>query len=237
MADVTELKPSKPDKNGDPSAQNETDPATSAPPPQKPGRGRPPGSQPRPPEVRQPAFFDLVAAVPAADWGSRAFMYVYVDEPCCNPKTFGESRYLLKSSAPILDLEGLKQDYGSFKGWMSLNLRKTGKDATDEVDRLSFEIYDPKNPPKIPRGAWANDARNKRWLDLLPPEPPPASAAASSLLEGARFYKDIREELKEEMAPTEPAQTRTSEVLETMKAAKDLFGPAAATGTAAKHPL
>src|ERR1039458_4422539 len=94
-------------------------------------------------------------------------MYVYVDEPCCNPKTFGESRYLLKSSVPILDLEGLKQDYGSFKGWMSLNLRKTGKDATDEVDRLSFEIYDPKNPPKIPRGAWANDARNKRWLDLL----------------------------------------------------------------------
>src|ERR1017187_2299816 len=234
MAEVTELTPSNSGKPSD------------SPPPESPGvttsaprfkAGRPPNGARRPPEARQPQFFEKVASVPKEDWGARAFMYVYVDEPCCNPKTFGESRYLLKSSVPILDLEGLKQDYGSFKGWMSLNLRKTGKAAPDEVNRLSFEIYDPKNPPKIPRGAWANDARNKRWLDLLPPEPPPASAAASSLLEGARFYKDIREELKEEMAPTEPTQTRTSEVLETMKAAKDLFGPAAATGTAAKDPL
>lgn len=222
MAEVTELKPSKPGESGDSGADNEPDQTTSAP---KPGRGRPPNAARRPPEVRQPIFFDRVASVPKEDWGTRAFMYVYVDEPACNPKTFGESRYLLKSSAPILDLEGLKQDYGSFKGWMSLNLRKSGKDATDEVDRLNFEIYDPKHPPKIPRGSWANDARNKRWLDLLPPEPPPASAAASSLLEGARFYKDMRQELKEEIAPAEPQQTRTSEVLETMKAAKELFAP------------
>jgi hypothetical protein len=165
-------------------------------------------------------------------------MYVYADEPVCRAKTFGTTRYILKSSVPILDLEGLKQDYGSFKGWMSLNLRKTGKDATDEVDRLDFEIYDPKYPPKIPRAAWANDDRNARWIALLPPETPPASAAASSLLEGARFYKDMREDLKEELGPTEPQQTRTSEVLETMKAAKDLFAPTATTAaTPAKDPL
>ena len=239
MAEVTELKPSKPGNDGDTTDQNGVDQTTPATAPQKSKGGRPPNGARRPPEARQPAFFDKVASVPREDWGTRAFMYVYVDEPACNPKTFGESRYLLKSSAPILDLEGLKQDYGSFKGWMSLNLRKTGKDATDEVDRLNFEIYDPKYPPKIPRGAWANDARNKRWLDLLPAEAPPASAAASSLLEGARFYKDIREELKEEMTPNEPQQTRTNEVLETMKAAKDLFAPPATVPatTPAKDPL
>jgi len=222
MAEVTELTPKTETESDNPTSKQNA----------KPGRGRPVKGSQRPPEVRQPQFFDSVAAVPQEDWGTRAFMYVYVDEPACNPKTFGESRYLLKSSAPILDLEGLKQDYGSFKGWMSLNLRKTGKDATDEVDRLNFEIYDPKHPPKIPRGSWANDARNKRWLDLLPPEPPPASAAASSLLEGARFYKDIRSELKEEMQPADEPQNSTSEILATMKAAKELFAPAATPATA-----
>ena len=231
MAEVTELKPSKTPNDGDSPAENGTDQTTPAPPTQKFPRGRPPNGARRPPEARQPAFFDKVASVPKEDWGTRAFMYVYVDEPACNPKTFGESRYLLKSSAPILDLEGLKQDYGSFKGWMSLNLRKTGKDATDEVDRLNFEIYDPKHPPKIPRGSWANDARNKRWLDLLPPEAPPASAAASSLIEGARFYKEVRDEVKGEMRPDAPQRSSTSEILDTMIAAKELFAPAANTST------
>jgi hypothetical protein len=151
-------------------------------------------------------------------------MYVYADEPVCNKKTYGETRYILKSSAPILDLEGLKQDYGSFKGWMTLNLRKTGKDQTDEADRLNFEIYDPKYPPKIPRSAWANDDRNKRWADLLPPEPKPVADGTASLIEGARFYKEIRDEVKGEM-PDDQAPNSTRETLETMKLAKELFGP------------
>jgi hypothetical protein len=236
MAEVTELKPPKPGNSGDTPVENGTDQPTPATAPQKSKGGRPPNGARRPPEARQPAFFDKVASVPREDWGTRAFMYVYVDEPACNPKTFGESRYLLKSSAPILDLEGLKQDYGSFKGWMSLNLRKTGKDATDEVDRLNFEIYDPKHPPKIPRGSWANDARNKRWLDLLPPEPPPANAAAASLIEGAKFYKDVRNEVKDEMAPQDQRRSSTSEVLETMLAAKELFGTPTGTTSAAIPP-
>jgi hypothetical protein len=224
MANVTKFTP----QNAEPEAPQPT--VTTV----KKGRfgGKPP--KPKPPikafEGKQPQFFERVNNVPAEDWGTRAFMYVYVDEPVCNPKTWGESRYLLKSSAPIRDLEGLKQDYGSFKGWMSLNLRKTGKDATDEVDRLNFEIYDPKFPPKIPRGAWANDGRNKRWIDLLPPEKP-ESAGAGSMLDAMRMYKEIRSEVKEEVAPEPPVST--NEVLETMRAAKELFAPPNGAPTAA----
>ena len=217
MAMVTEMPPSETGET--PNQTTEIPPESNAPARNKPGRP-PRGSPPRP----EPKFFQRVAAVDPADWGTRAFMYVYMDEPLCNPKTFGATRYLLKSSKPILDLEILKQDYGSFKGWMSLNLRKTGKDQTDEVDRYDFEIYDPRYPPKIPKSAWQNDSRNRRWLDLLPPEKPSPSEAAGTMLEAMKMYKEIRTEVKQEVGPEE-APTRTNDVLETMKAAKELFAP------------
>ena len=170
MANVTEMPPSEAAESEDSAAESAPQETRQKPQQSKHAGGRPQKGQQRAPEPKIPQFFERVASVPKEDWGTRAFMYVYADEPVCSKKTFGETRYLLKSSAPILDFEQLKQDYGSFKGWMSLNLRKTGKDATDEVDRLNFEIYDPKFPPKIPRSAWANDDRNKRWADLLPPK-------------------------------------------------------------------
>jgi hypothetical protein len=204
MANVTEMPPVEESGIEDPATES----TPQAPQPAKPLRGRPPKGQHRPPDARQPQFFDRVASVPKEDWGVRAFMYVYADEPVCQKKTFGETRYILKSSAPILDLEQLKQDYGSFKGWMSLNLRKTGKDATDEVDRLTFEIYDPKHPPKIPRSAWANDDRNKRWADLLPPETPPAPipAGLAEFTGVFRAASELRKEIREEMQPAQPVQ-------------------------------
>lgn len=223
MATVTEMPPAETAEQ--PQLPAETSHETA--PPVKNKGGRPPRGTPQPPD---PKFFDQVAAVAREDWGTRAFMYVYADEPVCNPKTFGTTRYMLKSSKPILDLEMLKQDYGSFKGWMSLNKRKTGKDQTDEVDRFDFEIYDPKFPPKIPKSAWANDPRNKRWLDLLPPEKPPASEAVGTMFEAMKMYKEIRTEVQQESPAATETPTRTSEVLETMKAAKELFAPAAHPG-------
>lgn len=222
MANVTEMPPLETAETADIPSEFSAAPTTPAPQPTKP-KGRPPKGTPRP---DNPPFFDKVAAVPRSDWGTRAYMYVYVDEPFCNPKAFGSTRYLLKSSAPILDLEGLKQDYGSFKGWMTLNCRKTGKDQTDEMDRHEFEIYNIKHPPKIPRSAWANDPRNKRWLDLLPPEKPAASEGATTMIDAMRVYKEIRADVRDEVSKPEEPQTRASEVLETMRAAKDLFAPA-----------
>lgn len=231
MATVTEMPPSETLETPDTPLETQPEPQTPASSGKKPA-GRPKGNRP------EPAFFERVAAVPKGDWGTRAYMYVYADEPVCNPKTFGSTRYMLKSSAPILDLEGLKQDYGSFKGWMTLNLRKTGKDQTDEIDRYEFEIYDPKHPPKIPKSAWANDPRNKKWLDLLPPEKPATSDTAGTMLDAMKVYKEIRNEVKEEIEPAQAPADSTRSTLETMKLAKELFGaPAAAAPAAAPDPL
>ena len=223
MANVTEMPPVDDSEIDNPA----TEPIPQAQPqPSRPSRGRPPKGQHRPPDAQQPQFFDRVASVPKEDWGVRAFMYVYADEPVCNKKTFGETRYILKSSAPILDLERLKQDYGSFKGWMSLNLRKTGKDATDEVDRLNFEIYDPKHPPKIPRSAWANDDRNKRWADLLPPETPPAPipAGLAEFTGVFRAASELRKEIRDEMTPpAAPAETRTDPLTASLTIAREIL--------------
>lgn len=240
MAKVTELNaPKLPETGGIPAEfQDETEPGAAANARKVAGkRGRPFKGAAPPPEQRNPRFFERVANVAKEDWGSRAFMYVYVTEPCCNPKTFGESRYLLKSSTPILDLEGLKQDYGSFKGWMSLNIRKTGKDATDETDRLEFEIYDPKHPPKIPRASWANDKRNARWEALLPPEAPAQNAGAAPFLDSIKVYKEIVNDLRNEREDDPEPVDSTRQTLETMKLAKDLFAPATVAPAPAADPF
>jgi len=233
MANVTEMPPPEAAEIQNSPVETEPAPPTPVPTSRKLPPGRPKaGSPPRP----EPPFFERVASVPKSDWGTRAYMYVYADEPVCNPKTFGSTRYMLKSSVPILDLEGLKQDYGSFKGWMTLNLRKTGKDQTDEIDRFEFEIFDPKHPPKIPKSAWANDPRNKKWADLLPPEPPPQSQAAATFTDAIKVYKEIRDEVKQEVEPEAPVSDRTRDTLETIKLAKDLFAPSNGTATAPPAP-
>ena len=89
-------------------------------------------------------FFARVAAVPQIEWGTRAFMYVYADEPICKAKSFGEKRFLVKSSKPTLDLQQLKEDYGSFAGWMTLNLRKT-----ERMRPMRWTDSTSKSSPKI----------------------------------------------------------------------------------------
>jgi len=205
MANVTEMPTSEAATESDIPAEfqaNEQTPTSTPGPPVKHKGGR--GNK-KPPEL-SPAFFKRVAAIEQADWGTRAFMYLYITEPVCVAKTWGANAYALKSSEAILDLEPIKHQFGSCRGWLSLNTRKTGKDATDQIDRYDFEILDPTCPPKIARGAWANDSRNDRWKALLPPEPPPPNVAAAQLLDSIKVYKEIRDEVKEERAEA-PAQT------------------------------
>lgn len=196
-----------------------------------------PGSRVDP---ENPPFFQKVANIRPDDWGTRAFMYVYCTEPICNLKILGENKYLFRSSKPILDVQEIMEDYGSMKGYITLNLRKTGTDGTDERDRHYFEIYNPKYPPKIPRRAWLSDPRNERWAALLPPEKEPeAAGSANSIAETMRLLTDIRRDVREEIGEPEaqPQSNTTAEMLAMMKASKELFGQPTATAAPAKDPL
>ena len=230
MASVTEMPPSEAVLDGD--LPPEPEPKPGPPLKNKGGKGNK-----KPSGELNPAFFKRVASIPAEDWGTRAFMYLYITEPVCVAKTWGQYSYALKSSEPILDLEPVKQQYGSCKGYLSLNVRKSGKDATDQVDRFDFEILDPTTPPKIARGAWANDQRNDRWKALLPPEKPSASEAASTMLDAMKVYKEIRQEVKEETPAAPEPLDPTRSTLETMKLAKDLFAPKETNAAGALNPL
>jgi hypothetical protein len=143
----------------------------------------------------EPDFFKLVKSVPKEDWGTRAFIYVYVTEPICDLKQSNTKSYLTRSSAPI-DLEQLMTDFGSFKGYMTLNRRKAGDEGADLIDRYDFEIYNPKYPPKIPKEAWAKDPRNRKWEALLAPEAPQPQATGSAA-EMLQLFLNMQEQLSE----------------------------------------
>ena len=209
-----------------------TQPEPTKPPPRNPLKKKtpaiPPGGD----------FFARVNAIPREEWDSqRIYLYLYVLEPLCNLKQSGGKSYLNRYSEPVRDEHQIALEYGSGRYRLMLAYNKVSPDESTEVARHEFEIYNKQYPPTVPKAAWINDARNAKWEALLPKEAPPA-AATSTLIEGARFYKEIRDEVKDEMEPAEVTPNSPREMFETMKAAKDLFAPATTpTATVAKDPL
>ena len=228
MANVTEMPPTEA-----PTAETSgTSAAKIA--PRKTGRPRK-GEEPDP-ETRAKQFFDRAAQIPSEDWGNRAWMYLYIDEPVCDEKQWGKMRYAKKLHQPIFDLEKVKDWYGSCKGWISLNLRKPDAQNTDQIGRHEFEIFDIHCPPKIPKACWTDDPANKKWAALLPPEPKAQTESATSLLDSIKVYKEIRDKVREEREEPEAPMDQTRSTLETMKLAKELFAPSAASSTSAPAP-
>lgn len=246
MAEVTTM-PAKHRKNRPPAAPpSAPEPAEAAPPVENPPDSPPPAAEPeknktgrgRPskdaPQKTDPPFFDLVRAIPKEDWGTRAWLYVYLSEPICEPHTFGKYNYMEKRSTPMLDLQPLADDYGSFKGWMSLNRRKQGAQTGEQIDRYEFTIYNPKYPPKIPKAAWINDPRNKKWADLLPTDPPkpePAQGAADpgklfDVFERMADRVEARYAREEPDPPPDPA-SQFQAVVNTTKEMLAMVGPKA----------
>jgi hypothetical protein len=154
---------------------------------------KPSGPQPK-------TFFARVAEIRREEWGKRAWIYVYCLEPICNLKMSGESKYLVKSSEPILDEDSIMHDYGSGKYRLMLVYRKPGTDQSDQVDQTEIEIYNPKYPSKIPVSAWLNDSRNDRWAALMP-KPAAEKTGQTDLLETLQTFNQIRNDLKEEVKP------------------------------------
>lgn len=154
------------------------------------------------PKPRRPSFFQRAQLIPKADWGTRAFIYVYCLEPICNLKMGGESKYLVRLSEPIADEQALMVDYGSGKYRLQMVNRKAGHDKSDALDTVEIEIYNPKYPPKIPRAVWMNDPRNERWAALLPKETPPAPPTGlGTVTDAFKTFTEIRRDLRDELTP------------------------------------
>jgi hypothetical protein len=141
-------------------------------------------------------------------------------------KQQGGKAYFNRYSAPIRDEHQIAVECGSGRYRLMLAYNRVSAEDSSEMARYEFEIYNPQYPPKVPRAAWINDPRNAKWEALLPKEAP--AGAAGSLVDAMKVYGDIRREVRDEL-DDEPAAptTSTSEVLSTMKLAKELFAPAA----------
>jgi hypothetical protein len=170
------------------------------------GPGRPKKAEP----PRETEFFHQVAAVPQADWGTRVYLYLYQIEPVCDLKKSGGKAYLMRFEEPITDEHRIMVDHGSGKYRFILARNKISPDASNEIARYDFEIYNPQYPPRIPKEAWVPDPRNRRWEALLPKETPPTTATGlSQFTDVLRATTEMRKELREEMQPaqsTQPAQ-------------------------------
>lgn len=216
-------------------AEAALEPETPAEPPKR-GRGAPKKTDP-PIETN---FFQRVASVPLADWGTRVYLYLYQIEPVCDLKQSGGKAYLMRYQEPVRDEHQIMLEQGSGKYRFVLALNKISPANSNELARYDFEIYNPKYPPRIPRAVWVNDPRNRRWEALLPKETEPVAAtAASTIVDAMKMVSDIRRDVRDEMDPGEPQNVQsTSEMVNTFKAMKDILSPAAAApAVAAKDPL
>ena len=206
-------------------------PTEAAPPPPTPSLPPKKTAKDKDGPTADPNFFQRLKSIPMNDWGSRVYLYLYVLEPLCNLKQSGGKSYLNRYSEPVQDEHQIMLEYGSGRYRLMLAQNKVSPEGSNEIARHEFEIMNKNYPPTIPRAAWINDSRNAKWEAMLPKEPQAGSAtAASTIVEAMKMVGDIRRDVREELDPGEPTQTRTSEVLDTMRAAKELFGaPTSAT--------
>ena len=174
--------------------------------PAETAKPEPEAAAPQPRQKRTVTGWDRVRAIPKADWGTRAFIYIYCLEPICDLKGGGEKKYLVKLKQPIFDEDAIMIDYGSGKYRLTLTYRKPAADKQDEIDSWEIEIYNPKYPPKIPETVWMNDPRNARWKALLPSnEPAPPPTPLGSMAETFKVFSDMRKDVREELKPPDGA--------------------------------
>jgi hypothetical protein len=220
---VVEMQPDTPDAETiDPIIEAQAAPPIEAEP--EPARIEITAPETRAGQKRSISFFDRVRKVTKADWGTRAFIYVYCLEPICDLKMGGEKKYLVKLKEPIFDEDSIMIDYGSGKYRLNLVARKPGAAQNDQIDVCEIEIYNPKFPPKIPQSVWINDPRNERWAALIPkPEAPKPDTPMGSITETFKVFSDMRKDVREELKPGTDAASASNPVATALSMAKDLL--------------
>jgi hypothetical protein len=159
-------------------------------------------------------FFDRMAGIEKADWGTRAKVKVYRIEPITDQIRVTGQKYIAIYEEAITE-ERLKQDCGSGRYRLYLTF-KAPTELDKEIDMIELDVLDPHYPPKIPAGAWLDDPRNKKWewARAMIETKEQQQAAGPSLNGLADTLRAVKEIL--------PAPQKASEVLDTIRAVKEM---------------
>lgn len=139
------------------------------------------------------------------DW----VLYLYRLSPITDQTVAGKAVHITKYAEPI-DENRIMHDFGS-GGYRILANRRTETGAWSTAWRAEFDILNMDFPPKVPKGAWMADERNKRWAWAIDKETPaPPATPASDPIQMLQSFETImdrrdarlRESLKES-APKE----------------------------------
>jgi hypothetical protein len=140
--------------------------AVEEPPNPSPQQQTPPRKGKRDPIPAQATFFQRIARVNKADWGTRASIKAYRLEPIIDRLRGSENKYITIYQEPITE-EKLKIDHGSGRYRLYFTFKEpAGQDK--EIDSVELDVMDMNFPPKVPPGEWVDDGRNKKWAWAKP---------------------------------------------------------------------
>jgi len=207
---VAQQDPREDDEDPEPAAQPETE---------QPARGRPPGRPDPLPKIR--TFFQTLAAIPTADWGTRAKVRVYRLKPVYDMLTGSTRKYITIYEEPPVNEEVIKRDCGSGRYRLYLNFKSAGERKDKEIDSVEIDILDPRFPPNLPVGPWLDESVNREWRWAKPMleardakakamETPTPQAANASLVEAMEVIDQIQDKAAaRERERTPPPDVRT----------------------------
>ena len=206
----------------------ETAPAPPKPPAPNKHKGRPPASHDSIP--RALSFFDRMAGIPTADWGTRARVKIYRVEPHIDRVSLGKKRYIKDCLEPI-DEDTIKR--AAWGGSGTYRLYLTFKQPTEregkEIDSIELDILDTQYPPRLEPGEWLDIPENAKWKwakSLLEPAPVAAPTPISNIVELLNASNEIRRTAIEEMRQTAPptvAAPTENPMVTAMALAKELL--------------
>ena len=199
------------------------------PPPQIQTETAPPRA-PRDPEKSAATFWGRMKTISAADWGTRANVYLYRIEPITDRLRGGDKKYVMCYGEPISE-DRVMIDQGSGRYKAILTFKKPAAESGDEMDSTYFDILNPKFPPKIPPGEWLDDPRNKKWAwakQYAEPTPgaPAAASAIGDMVGAFQVFNEIQKTTSENMKqnqPPPPTAPAENPMVTAMSLAKELL--------------
>lgn len=168
---------------------------------------------------KQRTFFEKCREISNEDWGSRANIHLYRLEPYTDRLRSGNVVFIMKYAEPI-DEERILADHGSGRYRAMLSFRKPSAEKGDELDRIEFELLNTKFPPKVPKGEWVDDPRNKKWAWARnffdDHDPPPQPSGGGTVIETLRVLNEVQDNAERRLPKQES-------FADTIKAVKEIL--------------